>query len=221
MPAQPYDLTPEQLRRLLAQLPDPAAPPRPRAQMRSENGQIIARPTEPPPGHEARLAAVLVLIYPGPAGLTLALTRRAETLPSHAGQISFPGGRQDPDDPSLLDTALREAQEELGVSPQGLELLATLRTIFVPPSNFLVHPFVVFSPDRPEFVPSAGEVEEVLEVPLSHLLEPANLFTELRDVRGGRFHVPYFRFGPHKIWGATAAILDDLVSRLEQPGERP
>lgn len=187
--------------------------------MRTEQGGLIVRPTAPPPGQEARTAAVLVLLYPGPAGLTVALTRRTNHLPTHAGQISCPGGAADPDDPSLYQTALREAREELGIQTEGLEFLAELNTVYIPPSNFLVHPFVAYTGHRPAFHPNTEEVEAVLEVPLDHLADPANLFSEVRDLREGRLQISYFRFGSDKIWGATAILLDDLISRLEAGAE--
>mgnify|MGYP001402777206 CR=1 FL=1 len=210
-----HTLTPAQLRRALASPAGPRIGVAPRIQMRTEKGGLIVRPTAPPPGQEARTAAVLVLLYPGPAGLTVALTRRTNHLPTHAGQISCPGGAADPEDPSLYQTALREAREELGVETEGLEFLAELRTIYIPPSNFLVHPFVAYADHRPSFHPNTEEVEAVLEVPLAHLADPDNLFSEVRDLREGRLQISYFRFGSDKIWGATALLLDDLLSRLE------
>lgn len=207
-------LTVDQLRRALARPVDPGAAPR-RIQMRTEDGKAVLRPTAPPPGVEAKLAAVLVLLYPGPAGLTIPLTRRTNSLPTHAGQISCPGGAVDPTDPSFYDAALREAREELSIQSDALEFLGELRTVYIPPSNFLVHPFVAYADRRPDFRPSKAEVDAVLEVPLAHLADPANLHAETRDLAEGRRRIPFFGFGAEKIWGATALMLDDLISRLE------
>ncbi len=203
-------ITLDLLRRALPYAEAPAY----RMQIRTEDGGTAARPTAPPPGTTARPAAVLVLLYPGADGLTLVLTERTSHLPSHAGQISFPGGALDPEDATLLQAALREANEELGIQPADLELLGELRPVYIPPSNFLVRPFVAYASRRPEFLPSPGEVASVLEVPLAHLLDPANVASEVRVLQGARLQVPYFTFRGHKIWGATAAMLDDLLARI-------
>lgn len=182
--------------------------------IRTEDGATVARPSGPPPGQAPRPAAVLVLLYPGADGLNLVLTERTGHLPKHAGQISFPGGGVDPGDASLLQAALREAHEELGIEAGDLEVLAELRPVYIPPSNFLVHPFVAYTGRRPEFRPSPDEVAAVLEVPLGHLLDPDTVCTEVRELQGARLQVPYFRYQDHKIWGATAAMIDDLLARI-------
>lgn len=182
--------------------------------IQTEDGRAAARPSGPPAGVQPRLAAVLVLIYPGPEGLTLVLTERSGHLSKHAGQISFPGGSVEPDDATLLQTALREANEELGILAAELEVLAELRPVYIPPSNFLVHPFVAYASRPPAFHPCPEEVAGVLEVPLAHLIDPANVESELRELQGARLRIPYFRFQRLKIWGATAAMLDDLLARI-------
>lgn len=165
-------------------------------------------------------AAVLILLYPhrsGPrAALVphLALTRRTEALPRHRGQISLPGGRWDPEDGSLLQTALREAQEELGVDPAQLEVWGCLEPEHIVVSHYLVAPFVAYSPRRPAFRPAPGEVAELIEVPLALLLDPTTLAEEIWEIRGAPREVSFYRHGEHKIWGATARVLAKLVALL-------
>lgn len=214
MTSSRHSLTAEQVRRFLRTVGPVPAQLYARLERRDLQGTLLPRPASPPPGTTAMPAAVAVLIYPSAGGLSLALTRRTSHLPTHAGQISFPGGRIEADDPSALEAALRETREELGVA-EPLALWAELSTVYIPPSNFQVQPFVLFAPGRPVFHPNTDEVDQVLEVGLDHLLDPASLETEVRDVADGRYVVPYFRFETHKIWGATAMILGDLIGRIE------
>lgn len=208
------ELTAADLRRALESV-DRLPEVTPRMQRRDEHGALLPRIVGPPAGQTATPAAVLLLLYPGREGLTLAFTRRGDNLRKHAGQISFPGGRVEPDDPSLVDAAIRETREEVGVDATGFELLGRLRSTYVPPSNFYINPFVMYAPTRPHFVPNPDEVAEVLEVPLAALLDPANFSTYERDYQGRQVLEPSFRYGSHVIWGATAFIVDQLLALLE------
>lgn len=166
----------------------------------------------------ARLAAVLALFYPRHGEPHLVLTRRTSHLKTHSGQISLPGGRIDPLDFSAKEAALRETREELGVATDDLEVFGPLIRQAEPPephyvqvSHSVLLPFLAFSRDRPAFVPSPDEVAEVIELPLSHLLDPSCVEEEVWMVRGEPRRVGFYRFGPHKIWGATARILRQIV----------
>lgn len=164
---------------------------------------------------QARLGAVLLLLYCHKATIQLLLTRRRDDLNTHAGQISFPGGRQEGDEP-FATTALRETEEEVGVAPTAVTLLGSLQPIWIPPSDFLVHPFVgwVHSGQRPSFAPSASEVAALLEVPLPHLLDRANHKVGLIERPNYRLTVPYFEVEGQMVWGATAVMLSEFVERL-------
>ena len=163
---------------------------------------------------QPRQGAVLMLLYPGSGGLNTLLTRRTETLKSHAGQIAFPGGSRDGDE-SLAQTALRETFEEVGVQPQQIEVLGTLTTIYIPVTDYEVHPFVGWMPARPTFHPNAYEVAELIETPLTWLLEPATRVVETWQLYGFDVRVPFFQVNGHKVWGATAIILSEFVERLK------
>lgn len=176
------------------------------------------------PGLDCRRAGVLVLLYPsagddtaddGTSPLHLVLTRRTTSVESHRGQISFPGGSMDPGEDAVA-AARREANEELGVDPAGVTVLGQLSPLYIPPSGFCIYPVVAYAAARPNFVPSPHEVAEVLEVPLDHLTAPATRCEEVWDIRGEPVRVPYYAFGPHKVWGATAMVLCEFLALLDE-----
>lgn len=162
-----------------------------------------------------RLGSVLVLLYCQQQELHVLLTRRRDDMNNHAGQVSFPGGRRDEGE-TFLQTALREAEEEVGIRPSTLTILGQLTPIYILPSDFEVHPFVAWCADgqSPTFRPSLTEVAELLEVPLSHLLDPATRRAEPWHIRGFAMMVPFYQVGDHKVWGATAMMLSELLERL-------
>jgi 8-oxo-dGTP pyrophosphatase MutT (NUDIX family) len=167
-----------------------------------------------------RIGAVLLLLYCREDGLYLVLTRRRDDLPSHAGQISFPGGRQENGE-SLVQTALRETEEEIGVPATAVLPLGSLTPIYIPPSGYMVHPFVGwYQIDPPlHFLPADREVAEVIEVPLRQLLDPATAVAEPWDFHGHEVLVPHFALQGHKVWGATAIMLIEFVERLRTVAE--
>jgi 8-oxo-dGTP pyrophosphatase MutT (NUDIX family) len=158
-------------------------------------------------------AGVLVLLYPWKRSLCLALTRRTEQVRHHQAQISFPGGRQEAGE-DLIQTALRETQEELGVQPDAIRVLGMLTPLYIPPSKTCIHPVVATLWERPEFVRSPEEVEEVIEVPLAHLRDPMNRHEEVWTIRGIPVRVPFYLFKGNKIWGATAMVLAEFLELL-------
>lgn len=173
------------------------------------------RPLYPPtPDHRPREGAVLVLLYPNGAEdeLHLVLTRRTDSVGSHRGQISFPGGSVDPDDRSTAHTALREACEEIGVCETDLRMLGALTPLYIPPSDFRIYPHVAYAPRRPEFRPQPTEVAELLEVSVSHFLDESNTAQEAWFVSGATRQIPYYLVSGHKVWGATAMVLAEMAA---------
>ncbi|WP_295033504.1 CoA pyrophosphatase [uncultured Microbacterium sp.] len=144
-----------------------------------------------------------------PADLDVLLQRRAATLSSHPGQVSFPGGRREPDDADAAATALREAQEETGLDPVGVEVLATLPALPLAVSNFLVTPVLGWwrSPSRVAAVDHA-ETVEVFRVPVATLLDPATRYTSTLTRGGMTFRGPAFDVDGTIVWGFTAMVLD-------------
>lgn len=178
--------------------------PRPRGFRRPS-----ARPGEP------RIAGVMLLLYPSASnGLTFVLTRRTESVGSHKGQISLPGGSIEPEDGSPVDTAIRETCEELAVCEADIALLGELTPLYVIVSDFVIHPIVGCVPARPDFVPQPAEVAEVIEVPLATLLDDSIKVTERWSRDGYEMDVPFYHVGSHAVWGATAIILSEFETRL-------
>ena len=168
-----------------------------------------------PPSATARDAAVVVLLYQRAGQWYVPLTARPESMPQHAGQISLPGGGVDPGETSER-AALRELNEELGVASDKVELLGQLSPIYLFNSDFLVTPWLAVARGDIEFRPHDVEVAELLEVPLAHLLDPANVGSHVRRKQGVALVAPHFVFGPHQIWGATSMILAELVALVNE-----
>jgi 8-oxo-dGTP pyrophosphatase MutT (NUDIX family) len=159
-------------------------------------------------------AAVLLALYRWPEEPGLIFTERRADLRSHAGEISFPGGRQDPGDADLAATALREAQEEIALDPAAVELQGALPPVSTFVTGYRVHPFVgvVPHPGELELEPNPSEVETVLTFSLELLRQGYEMRRLLR--RGIPIHTPTYEVEGHLIWGATARILSDRMERL-------
>jgi len=166
-------------------------------------------------------AAVLVPLYwtpdaEGAGGLGVVLTKRRDDLRRHAGEISFPGGRQDIDEDDLRETALREAREEIGLPSEAVDLIGALQPTPTIATNYSVYPFVGLIEAGHEWAPSAFEVELVLELPLADLRKGYDRRRLLR--RGVPFRTDTYVVGEHLVWGATARILADLLERVDAAG---
>ena len=178
-----------------------AAPARPSSDYDLNPGTVL------PAGRVLRPAAVLVGVVPQTGQVVL--TKRASHLRHHPGQIAFPGGRQDPGDPDLIATALREAREEIGLPADAVAILGTLpahETV----TGYQVTPVLAQITGGFDARPDPGEVAEVFSAPLSHLLDPARFRVE-RGTWRNYYVVPW---GPYYIWGATARILRGLADRV-------
>ncbi len=162
---------------------------------------------------EARMAAVLLLLYPYEGRWLMPLTLRPTHLESHAGQVSLPGGAVESGE-STAQAALREFHEELGQDGAPLDLLGTLSPLYVQASNYLVVPWVAAAVSRPRFAPNSHEVAEVLEMPVDCLFDPACFSSHTRIYEGREYTVPHFLFESHQIWGATCMILGELATVL-------
>lgn len=170
------------------------------------------RRPQPVSSQRLRRAAVLVPLFVREGKLWAVFTRRTETVEHHRGQISFPGGAQEPEDVDLLETALRESHEELGLMREDVLALGTLSPM-VTITDFYVEPFVGAIPEPYVFQPAEAEIAEVLEVPIPALLDPTIL--ETRRLPGRQEIILFYHYGRHVIWGATARILSELLEVLK------
>ncbi|MBI2606002.1 MAG: CoA pyrophosphatase [Deltaproteobacteria bacterium] len=141
-------------------------------------------------------------------------TVRTDTVEHHKGQISFPGGKRDDTDASLLETALRETEEEIGLSRENVEIIGELSDTPTVRTSFLIRPFVGLVRGRPALSPSEIEIAETLFVPLAHLLDEANSTLETYEYGGSRYRIKAYHYQGHRIWGATARILQVFLGGL-------
>jgi 8-oxo-dGTP pyrophosphatase MutT (NUDIX family) len=209
-------MTPDDVRVRFAALPHPL--PAPPAWLRPErlpDGLPFERPAPPP---DARQAAALVLIYPGPDGEAhLVLTERVDYGGDHhSGDISLPGGKVDAGDADAAATALREAEEEVGLDPDeaGVEVVGQLDALWIPPSNFLLTPIVAVTARRPAFVADPREVAAILEAPVAAFLPDVTPVVVDPDPRGRPLRYGAYLVEGRIVWGATAAILGQLGAVL-------
>lgn len=175
-------------------------------------GRVVSMPPQVP--GNARNSAVLSLLFPVAGILQLVLIQRTEDGGRHSGQVGFPGGRHEPEDSSFEATALRETQEEIGLDPAGIQILGALTPLYIPVSNFIVHPFVGFVPQRPSYVLSRDEVAGVYETAVPELFMPdRKIITKVRPSSAPELvlTVPAYTLqGGPVIWGATAMMLSEL-----------
>ena len=167
-------------------------------------------------GIDYRESAVSVLLYPKEEQWHLLLMKRPEYEGVHSGQVSFPGGKREEFDVDLQATALRELQEESGMDVRMVEVIGKLTTVYIPPSRFMVEPYVGVVHDRPEFTPDEREVEALIEMPLEDLLNDDLVkSTKMKfQQMNMSIDVPYFDVFGHVVWGATCAMLSELKEIL-------
>ena len=160
----------------------------------------------------AKVASVLILLYPHLDSAYVPFILRTSYEGTHGGQVSFPGGKSDTDDLTLENTALRESKEEIGIIAENTVIIAKLTSLYIPPSNFLVHPFLAYSEKRPDFKIDKSEVEKLLEVDISELLDESNKKMKQITHRatGTLMDTPYLDIQNETIWGATAMMISEL-----------
>jgi 8-oxo-dGTP pyrophosphatase MutT (NUDIX family) len=167
----------------------------------------------------AKRAGVMALFYPNMEGEThLVLILRKTYKGVHSAQVGFPGGKyEDEDDNDLMQTAIRETEEEVGVSKAIVKVLKTMSPLYIPPSNFMVHPYIAVSESTPNFVKQDKEVEAIIEVRLIDFLDEANtLTTRVPTSFNIEVDVPAFKLNDHIVWGATAMMLGEIKDLLKQ-----
>lgn len=168
-------------------------------------------------------AAVLVALIRQDGDYELLLTRRTEEVETHKGQVAFPGGMRDHTDDTIVDTALREAAEELGIPPGSVRIAGLLDDLLTP-TGFVVTPVVGILERIPTLAPNAAEVADVFRAPLSFFADERNGRSERRNVAGKEYDVWFYDSGGHLVWGVTAGIIRILlktISGFSRPGQTP
>ncbi len=172
-----------------------------------------------PPPPDAKTACVLALFYPKTTEWHLVLIQRKSGHPNdrHGGQIGFPGGQYEKTDGKLVNGALREAEEEVGVCSKDIKVLGKLTKLYIPVSNFLVYPFVGYIHYTPVFSPQLSEVDAILEIPFVHLQNPNTIQKIDLKISDNIFikNVPYYDVQKKIVWGATAMILSELLEVIK------
>jgi 8-oxo-dGTP pyrophosphatase MutT (NUDIX family) len=164
----------------------------------------------------AKKAAVMMLFYPKERETHLVLIKRNSYLGVHSSQIAFPGGKVDPEDVDYRQTALRETFEEIGISEDKISVVKDFTPLYIPPSDFLVYPFMGVCSTEIEFVLQQEEVAGIIEVPLKTLLDDAIISNKILDTSYAKsLEVPVFEIEGHIVWGATAMMLSELKDVLK------
>lgn len=165
---------------------------------------------------DAKKSAVMILFFHDDDALKMIVIRRSVYVGIHSGQIAFPGGRFEEEDENVQTTALREIEEEIGISADKIEVLGRLSDIYVPPSNFMISVFVGYLPERPEYKIDEREVDEVIEIPFSDFFK-SDLVKE-KDFYVGSLktakNAPYYDVTNAEIWGASAMVISELLEMM-------
>jgi 8-oxo-dGTP pyrophosphatase MutT (NUDIX family) len=164
---------------------------------------------------QAKLSSVLILLYPFQNSIYTALIKRASYNGHHSGQISFPGGKFEKKDKSLVDTAIREASEEIGVNYSDIRVLGNISSLYIPVSNMMVLPVVGFSNQRPDFKHDPVEVDRIIEVDLKELSNPFIVKSKEIKIENREIAAPFYDIHNLFVWGATAMIISEFLEILK------
>lgn len=168
------------------------------------------------PNETTRRSGVLILFYPKGEDIYLPLILRPQYDGVHGGQMAFPGGRAELKDKNIQATALREAQEEIGIKASDVKIIGNLTELYINPSNLLCQPVLGYINYRPDFYPDEREVADILEVPLSDFVNPDTVQTRLVEARGYKFETPGFIIQEQIVWGATAMMVAELIEIMKE-----
>lgn len=162
------------------------------------------------PNENTRESAVLILFYKDNDTIYLPLIQRAWYDGTHGGQMAFPGGKKEESDESLVRTAIRETQEEIGVKAIDVKVIGELSTIFIPPSNFWVKPILAYIDYKPDFFVDSREVDQVVPIKIHDLIGNKNIIEKNITIKGQEILTPGYEFEDKWVWGATALMLSEL-----------
>jgi len=173
------------------------------------------------PNTRTRKSAVLILFYPHKGEIYFPLILRPAYDGVHSGQVAFPGGRYELSDEDLVRTALREAQEEIGLRLNDVKIMGILTELFIPASNFYVLPVIAHMPYRPDFYPDPREVEDIFEIKIEEISDINIIGSSDIQIRGEQVHAPHYMVQGYKIWGATAMMISELLTVINTPDPDP
>lgn len=200
------------IEKLKIRLQKPLPGPEAHSVMASETRLKLKMPS---PNERTRESAVLILFYPSDNQIFMPLILRPQYDGVHGGQMAFPGGRAEKEDENLERTALREAQEEIGVRVSDILILGKLTKLYIPPSNFYVQPVVGFMSRKPDFYPDPKEVDKVIEISIEEIKNPAIIGRKVLNVRGIEVDTPFYDILDTTVWGATAMMISELLMVIE------
>ncbi len=170
--------------------------------------------TQPDPGL-AKESSVFILLFQENGEWYIPLIKRTEYNGAHSGQVSLPGGKREQQDKDILQTAYRETEEEIGISSDVITYIGTLTTLYIPNSNFNVIPHVGVLNSTPTFNRNPREVEEIINLPFSTLLNKSKIKCFEREINNININAPYYCCNEHIIWGATAMILSEFAEAIK------
>ena len=183
-------------------------------QMASSDRMVRNFPREP--GPDAKVAAVLILLFPEKGSVHTVLMQRPEYKGVHGGQISFPGGKKEATDKDIIHTAIREAHEETGLIQEEISVIDTLTPLFIPVSNTLVTPVLAWTKSKPEFRHHPGEVVFLFDAEISKFLDHSIIRIKPMEIHGEMINVKYYGYDGKVIWGATAMMLHELLTIIRR-----